>query len=244
MKIDFYEEFPKESNLKKLKLIDFPCRVFFASKSLEEFFDIEKNIKRINKKIDCAYWPIVKNSYWLSPFSNKNDLRELFFEINKINNHVLIDLELPFRARKKLMLKNLFCYFENKKLIKEFLEKNKKRITIAQFPFASIFYPLKFMGLNYDVNCEKSMMWYSSMNPNFVNNKIKRYLIHYRNKPNCSISLGTLATGILGNEPILSPENLKRDLEFVKTSGYEKAIIFRVEGLNQNYMQVIKHYLD
>jgi len=242
MKIDFYEEFPNEGNLEKLKLIEFKTKLFVAAKSLKKFQELEREVKRINNKVECAYWPIVKNSYWISPFSNNRDLIELFNELNKCPNHLLIDLELPLN--KKLIWKSIFSYFKNRKLIKDFLEKNQNRITTAQFPSSIISLFIKILGLDYKVNIEKSFMWYSSMNPKMMNKNIKNNLIKLKNKNNYSISLGTIAIGILGNEPILSPENLKKDLEFVEKAGFNKIVIFRLGGLNKDYIRVINKFQD
>ena len=241
MKIDFYEEFPTKENLSKLKLIKFKSRLFIAAKSLLEFKNLEKQTKKIKGNIECAYWPIVKNSYWISPFSNTRDLIELFNELNKENCHLLIDLELPIRS-KSLILKNLFNYFKNRRLIKTFLEKNKHRITTAQFPSSIISLFMKVLGLDYRIDMEKSFMWYSSMIPKLMNNNIKKNLIKLKNKNKSSISLGTIAIGILGNEPILSPNKLRGDLEFVKKAGFDKVIIFRLGGLNKEYIRVINRF--
>lgn len=241
MQIDFYSEFPTKENLEKLKLIKFGCRVFVAAKSVKEFKNLEEKIKKINKKISCAYWPIVDNSYWVSPFSNNYDLVKLFWELDKIKNHLLIDLELPLN--KKLILKNLFSYFRNKKLIRGFLEKNKERISTAQVTYSIISLGMKILGLDYNVNIEKSFMWYSSMNSDFMNRNVKKNLIKLKDKENYSVSLGTIAVGILGNEPILAPEKLDENLEFVKKAGFKKVIIFRVGGLDKKYMEVINKYV-
>ena len=241
MKIDFYEEFPTEKNLQKLKLIKFSCRLFVAAKSLKEFLEIQKEVEKINRKIECAYWPIIKNSYWISPFSNTCDLIRLFSELNSCNNHLLIDLELPLN--KKMIWKNLSSYFKNKKMIKKFLEQNKKRITTAQFPSSILNIFMKILGLNYNVAVEKSLMWYSSMNSKIMNESIKKNIPALKNKDNYSISLGTIAIGILGDEPILSPENLEKDLEFVKKVGFEKVVIFRLGGLDEKYMKIIEKFI-
>ena len=82
MKIDFYEEFPRKENIEKLKLIKFKTRLFIAAKSLNEFQELERQTKKINSKVECAYWPIIKNSYWISPFANTSDLLNLFDELS------------------------------------------------------------------------------------------------------------------------------------------------------------------
>ena len=58
-----------------------------------------------------------------------------------------------------------------------------------------------------------------------------------------SISLGTIAKGILGNEPILSPEALEKDLTFTKKARFNKAIIYRLGGLNKNYINIINKFI-
>ena len=119
------------------------------------------------------------------------------------------------------------------------MERNKKRITTAEYPLAFISKIMKFIGLNYDIDVEKSIMWYSSMMSKPLNKKIKKNIKNIKNKKNYSISLGTLAKGILGNEPILSSEKLEKDLKFVRKAGFDKVIIFRLGGINKKYMEVI-----
>jgi len=243
MDIEFYEEFPNKRNLEKLKLVKFKTRLFIAAKSIQEFQEFEKQAKKIKKDIEVAYWPIVKNSYWISPFSNTKDLIKLFKDLEKIDNHLLIDLELPLAKRWKMYFKNILHLKKNKKIIKEFMERNKKRITTAEYPLAFASKLMKFIGLNYNIKTEKSIMWYSSMMPKSLNKKIKKNIKNIKNKKNYSISLGTLAIGILGNEKILSPEKLEKDLEFVKKAGFKKVIIFRLEGINKKYLQVINKFI-
>ena len=165
---------------------------------------------------------------------------ELTEELENCNNHLLIDLELPLD--KIMIIKNLFNYFKNRKIIKDFLRSNTEKITTAQFPSSIISLFMKILGLDYNVNVEKSFMWYSSMSPKFMNDNIKKNLIKLKNKSKYSISLGTIAIGILGNEPILSPNKLKENLEFVKKAGFSKVIIFRLGGLNKEYTQVINQF--
>ena len=243
MKIEFYEEFPNKENLKKLKLIKFKTRLFIAAKSLKEFQKFENQAKKIKKNVEVAYWPIIKNSYWISPFSNTEDLRELFSELEKINNHLLIDLELPLRKRWKMYFRNIFYFRKNKKLIREFLEKNKKRITTAEYIRTAYSKLARFLGLGFDINHEKSLMFYSSMASKENQISWKRKISQIKNKDNYSISLGTIATGILGNEPILSPKKLEKDLEFVKKCGFKKVVIFRLEGLNKSYANILDKFL-
>ncbi|MBI2046572.1 hypothetical protein HYT26_00205 [Candidatus Pacearchaeota archaeon] len=240
MQIDFYEEFPTKDNLEKLKLIKFKSRIFIAAKSLSEFNKIAKQAKRINKNLKYACWLIIKNSYWISPFSNTEDLKRLFSGLNKAKICLLVDLEMPLN--KGMIIKNLFVFIKNRKLIEQYLEENKKKITTAQFP-PLLSKSAKFIGLDYCANTEKSLMYYSSILSVKMNKYIKRILPKIKNKQNYSVSLGTIAKGIFGNEPILSPKNLEKDLKFIKKIGFDKAIIFRLGGLNKNYIKVINKFI-
>jgi len=242
MQVDFYEEFPTKKNIEKLKLITWPCKIFLAAHSLEEFKKIEIQARKINKKLKFAYWPIIKNSYWISPFSNTKDLKELFEELNKFKGELLIDLELPLR-NKKMILKNLLFFLKNRKMIKEFLENNKERITTAQAPSALISWLYKVVGLDYSIPVEKSFMWYSSTLSHFMNRKAEKHLLKLVYKHLYSVSLGVIAKGIMTTEPILSPESLGRDLRFVAKAGFKKIIIFRSGGLNKEYISVIENFL-
>lgn len=243
MNIEFYEEFPNKENLKKLKLIKVPSKIFIAAKSIKEFKKYEKIAKGYKKNLRVAYWPIVKNSYWISPFSNTKDLIELFRELESIKNPLLIDLELPLAKKWKMYFKNIFYFSKNKKLIKYFLEKNKERVTTAEYIRGAYSKGAKFLGLDHPTKTEKSLMFYSSMASKKNQRKWKRKISQIKNKNNYSISLGTIATGILRNEPILSPDNLEKDLQFVKKSGFKKVIIFRLEGLNNKYLKVLKKFI-
>jgi hypothetical protein len=244
MKIDFYEEFPLQENLEKIKLINFDSRLFVASRSVNEFKEIEDKIKILNNKITCGYWPIVKNSYWISPFSNHEDLIELFNGLNSITNPILIDLELPLD--RSLIEKNVFDIIKNKKVIKKFMISNSNRITTSQglnLHKENGRLIKDFLGLDYPVKTEKSLMWYSSMASKKLNEDIRIYLKGLKNKDDYSISLGTIDLGIRGNEPILSPENLQQDINYIRKLGFNKIIIFRLGGLNDSYLKVLSNFL-
>jgi hypothetical protein len=77
----------------------------------------------------------------------------------------------------------------------------------------------------------------------WVNSLVRKKIKKYKNKKDYAIGLGVLARGILGNEPILSSENLEKDLKFVEDCGFKKVIIFRLGGLNKQYVQVLNKFV-
>ena len=241
MQIDFYEEFPKKENLEKLKLVKWKTRVFVAAKSLEEFRKLERQAKKIKKNAEVAYWPIIPGSYWISPFSNAQDLKETFRELDSVKDRLLIDLELPLK-NKILFIKNIFAFRKNKRLIRRFLEKNRERVTTAEYPFSLAKFVADILGLRYKGGHEKSIMWYTSMLPRWVVEKSKKEFGKIKDLKEYSVSLGTIDIGIMGDEPILSPESLEKDLEFCKSCGFKKVIIFRLSGINGKYIKVLEKF--
>ena len=81
-------------------------------------------------------------------------------------------------------------------------------------------------------------MFYTSMIKNkTIKEKIKE---HIARNHSFQVGLGTIARGILGDEPILSPKELEKDLDFLHRKKIKRAVIFRLGGLNKEYMKKIK----
>jgi len=155
---------------------------------------------------------------------------------------------------KKLFLRNFFSFYKNKKLIKKIFENaNNLNIEIltAEYPIPSKLSQkkLELLGISYPIKKyphKRITMLYSSMikNKSILDN-IKNFVI-YKSKeygPNFQVGLGTIAVGILGNEPILSSKNLDKDLNFLRENNIKTAVIFRLGGLNKEYLNVINKYL-
>jgi len=237
MRTDFFEEFPTQENLNKAKLIKFPSTVYIAAKSFDEFRVFEKRLHKINPKLEAGYWPILEKSYWISPFSYTFELKKLIIDLKNKKLKVMLDLELPF-LDKKLFFTNLFSFFKNKKLIKEIFQNPNLDILTAEYPVSNKLSQkiLGLLGISYRYPHKKIIMFYSSMINRFRYNQIKKNIMK-RSKQNLQIGLGTIAKGILGDEPILSPKDLGRDLDFLKRAGVKTAVIFRFGGLNKEYIK-------
>lgn len=257
MKVNFFEEFPNEENLEKVKLINFPSVIYIAAKSIEEFILVRDKISKINSKVEVGYWPILERSYWISPFSNNFELRKLYEDLLKNKKDaplkVLIDLELPF-LNPKLFFRNLFSFFRNKKMIKKIFTDSKKlniQILTAEYPTSSKLKQKVFewLGIWYRIDKyphKKIVMCYSSIIKNkSLLKKIKKYIakrsLGLGN--NFQVGLGAIAVGIHGNEPILTAENLDKDLSFCKQNKIDSVVIFRLGGLNKLYLEKIRKYV-
>lgn len=247
MRIDFFAEFPEEGELQKAELIEFPSTIHIAADSLDEYREYKQKLNQINPDVEPAYWPVVDSSYWVSPFSNTEDLQKVFDEIEGLDDRVLVDLEVPL-LNKKLFFKNLPSFRKNKRLIREFLGENQKLMT-AEFPgFRGLNLLMNLVGISFSSRSykhERCPMYYTSMTKSFTKPLYKRSIASKARKGEINtVGLGTIATGVLGDEPILEPEKLEGDLSFLKEIGVENAVIFRLGGLDQDYLEVVHKFTD
>ena len=252
MELGFFEEFPTERNVSKLNLIPWDIDLVIAAKSINEFYYLKNRLKNKKNLKNIIYWPILskKHGYWLSPFVEKKILKEKILEIlNQKDLMILWDAELPIY--KELMVLNIFSFFRNKRLIKQFFKKAKQnniKIITAEYPFENFFFRniLSFLGLKFKKYYRKNILAYfgfakTRFTKNFLKKQVK---IAYQKDKNVIIGLGPIASGILGNEPMVSPKTLDHNLQFIQKVGVKKVYIFRLGGLNQEYAGVIRKYIE
>ncbi len=239
MKISFFEEFPNKKNLARLSLLNYE-KVYVAAKSHQEFLQLTKGIK------GAVYWPVLekKEGYWLSPFSSTKAVKRVIKECQ--NKKVMWDAELPFRH--PWLFLRLDNFFRNIFLIKKFFKENGKNIFCSEYPVKNqlISFIFSLLGVSFSpkkYDNTKIIMYYTSMHKivrPFMLKNIEKLVQKYGNK--LHVALGTIATGILGNEPILKPEELAKDLQDMQKIGVSKVVIFRLEGLDEDYLKVLKEY--
>lgn len=260
MRISFYEEFSVKENLDKIRLISFSAKLIVAANNIEEFNSLKNNIKKYkNKNIkEIIYWPVLKKEegYWFSVFAKHSALKRTVGELkqNRSKLTIMWDAEIPI-LKKSLFFTQLPYYFSNRKMIREFFENSKKckiRILTSEYPLENKFFR-KIL----------SNFFLVSFAPSVYGNKkiIMLYTSFFKNHPgiekylesqiiigkrlfgkNFIVGLGCIATGIMGNEPLLTPEELERDLKIVKKSKIKDVVIFRLSGLNKKYMKIINEY--
>ncbi len=271
MNINFFEEFPTTSNLKKLELVTFPTTVYVATPSIAEFIKIKTKLKKnsnsnnnsassgsnnsnSNDNLTLAWWPTLshKEGYWLSPFSTPTALKRIMDEIlnYKGNLSIMWDAELPFRH--PWLFLRLDSFFRNSREIRSFLRKCKQKknveILTSEYPIRNGFteFFLRSMGVSISpkkYGTKKIVMYYTSMHPK-IRSVFKKGIssLNEKYKGDVHVGLGTIATGILETEPILPPNQLKRDLKEIKEIGIEDVVIFRLGGLNKKYVNVLSKF--
>lgn len=260
MKISFYEEFPTKEALDKIILVNFPTKLIIAAKSLDDFYSIKNKIigyKNGNIK-EVIYWPVLdkKEGYWFSAFTKNSALKRIIGELkqNKRPLTVMWDAELPIIP--SLIFTQALDYFRNRKIILDFFKnagKYKIKIMTSEYPLESKFLRNLLFNLfliSFDTkkyNNKKIAMLYTSFLKNHPNieNFLERQISIGKKSfgDEFIVALGTIAVGISGNEKILKPAELERDLRILRNNGINEAVIFRLGGLDKNYIKVIKKYV-
>jgi len=243
MKISFFEEFPNKESISKLKLVKFKTKLYIAEYHIEGFKQYKKEIKNV----ELIWWPILNyaDGYWLSPFTKRKAIIKLSHQL-KDNMPLLWDAELP--KNRKLIITQIFKFFTNRKIIRDFFKTYKGQIYTAEYALEKgvLKRILNFLGLSFDpkeYGNKIIRMFYTSLHDypeEFLEKEIKNGVEKYSDK--FLVGLGCIAIGINGNEPLLKPEQLKRDLELCKKLGVKEVVIFRLGGLNKEYIKVINKY--
>lgn len=268
MRIDFFEDFPTEENLSKAALIDFPSTIYIAANSLDEYKIFENKLHAINPTLETGYWPTLEKSYYVSPFSYTYELENLTKDLqnNKQNATVKVLLDLEFPWNKIRLATNLLSFHKNKRLIRQLFEKSDElniEVYTAEYPapnklaqnffellgvsYSLVKYPHKMMVMYYSNMLDIWLpRWLPSFMNEFLNNSVKKQIDcnSKRYGENFQVALGIITTEVNSEEQkyIISPEILDRDLNFLVQNGIKTAIIYKLSGLNESYLNVIKKY--
>ena len=258
MRVDFFEEYPSAENMVRARDISWASTIYLAAPSLEKYVDASTTLASINPLLESAYWPTLKHSYWISPFADTEDLFQLRRELRSYNGprlKVLLDLELPL-LKKILFIKNAPYFFGNKRILASILAMHDS------FDFATAEYPLlsqfsekakRWLGVAFDEHKHMRIpMCYSSMIRQYdkyipgdalslIKKKLQQLLADERSR--MMVGIGALATGALENEAVITPEHLREDLTFVREGGFPGCVIFRLGGLQDAYLRVIKEFV-
>lgn len=247
MRVSFFEEFPTKETLDKLSLVTWPATVYVAAKSVKEYQKLILPYKQDN--LTFGYWPILKKEegYWLSPFSSPKAVQRTITDIKRNKPLVMWDAELPFRH--PWLFFHFWYFLKNKKAITLLFSEYGPKIRTAEYTIKGKLSQaiLSKLGVAFSPNHygnKKIVMYYTSMHKGtswIFLKQIKRLLALH--KDSLHVALGTIATGILGNEPILTPEQLERDLQKMQQLDIQEVVIFRLGGLNKKYQRILQKFV-
>ncbi len=255
MRIDFFEEFPQSSQLQPARQIDFPSTIFLAAWSLSGFLHVQERLARVHDGLATAYWPLLRRSYWLSPCSSPRELRRLTAELGHqaAPERWLFDLELPYLRPRALFRRHL--WLQRKAQIAELFDtadQYGRKVYCAEYPVVAAWQRrlLQWSGLAWDSDAQPhtrvTMCYGSIIRWSAVRRRILDDLSRVaREEPSpVAVGVGTLALGVDGREPTLSPAELERDLNALQARGLQHAIIFRLGGLTPAHLRIVHRFVS
>lgn len=248
MRVNFFEEYPEDGELERASLIDFPSTIFIAADSVAAYRRHRDELASINPDVESAYWPLLGESYWVSPFADGDELAALFEATHDLEDPVLLDLELPVK-RPRQFLRNGTDFFRNRRIIREFIEEADTEIVTAEYPplpvVDRLFEPLGIAYDATDLGHVRCPMYYTSILPEGLVEQVGDTVTAMaRADGRVIVGLGTIATGVFDDEPILPPAGLERDLERMADAGIDEVGIFRLGGLDDAYYEVIQQFVE
>ena len=248
------EEFPTEENLAKLELFDFPINIFVAAKNIAEFKKIEDKLKKYPVVKTVGYWPTLKieEVYWFSPFSKREGIERTIKELENIDRPISIlwDAELP-HLRRRLFLTEILRFFSNREIIRNFVAKSPKNVTlyVAENRNRGTIYNLflKMFGVTFvpDLKYNRIEMLYGKLRPETLRELLDEGVAASKNY---YPAFGTTAEGV-GEKPKeknwmrISPKILDEQLNIAQKFGIKGVVIYRLGGIDKEYLEVIKKSL-
>ena len=268
MKIGIFEEYPCDENLSKLSYLKSPADLIIAAQNIRKFDDLTRQIRASSPNVKkLGYWPVLdkQDGYWISAFTKPTALNRVLNELAeradpKSPFFAMLDIETPFIFDKSQLIKRLSDYESNKRRINSFAKQYSNRgldlITAEHNTTTVPEVVQKVLGLQIDskqVNCERIRMVYTSLAkylPKFLGDiprGIEKQILKRESKKGLAkygdkfyIGLGCIASGILGNEPSLTPKELAEDIQIVKEQGVNGIYIFRLGGINSEFAEAIE----
>jgi hypothetical protein len=246
MKISFFEEFPNTENLEKLELINFPTKLYLADSNIKKYKVYRKYLKdKYSHLEEVIWWPTLKiqDGYWLSPWTKRRALLTLFHSLSNENFPILWDAEYP--RKRSLFFTEFLNSFKNKEMIKRFFQNYKSKIYTAEYMADNFIMEMNFLNFDPKIfNNIKIKMLYNSMHEWLTESRLRKMINNYKDKygDKVIIGLGLLAPGVESNSKVLTKEQLERDLKICKEAGIKEVVLFRLGGLNKEYLNIIKKF--
>lgn len=250
----FWCEFPEEVNWVKVnKEINFKTEIYIASKNRYDFLKYKKKIT--NKNIEVGVWPVLdkEDGYWFSGFVSQKNIDKLddFSEFN-----IKIDVEPPIIEGKgsflmfiRYFLKYLFKKGTNNDYLAQKINNLKnKKIIIG--PIAPKIYMRRYVDkINKKNKLHENYIFYTPIIPRYLRFLFRFYYkIWFKNKEprNKYLALGPMEKGIFGEEASYkNTDEFKKDFDFAEKLGFEKIVIFNLEGLfnrkdSKEFLEIIR----
>jgi hypothetical protein len=180
----------------------------------------------------------------VSAFADADELKAARSELQAMpaGQPVLLDLEVPFWEPKRLVhrpsdLRRTAEVFASLVAAAQ----RRHELWTAEWPPPGIDWPTG-MRITVPSASQRAYMLYSTMMPGWWQHLLARRLQRrFQSEPGF-VGVGTLAPGIAGNEPVLTPEQLRHDLRQALEMGARGVIAYRLAGLTPEHAAVFEEF--
>jgi hypothetical protein len=247
--VGLYEEFPNPWRLAKLEQVDFPVSLAVAAPTRDAFLKVRESIQRDYPQVRTVFfWPLLRaeEGYYPGPFSNPEAVRRVMLEATEVP--VLWDLEVP--PGMKHLSWPLRSIPQNRTATAAWLRARTQPVHIwRSYAFLGLNpWLLRAVGLHYDpleypaVSLHLDLYTTGTGQPEQGLQRLMREgVVTYgaRFIP----ALGVLNDGEGSPAQFIPPETLRRNLRIARTAGVREVWLFGVNGLNAEYLQVVREEL-
>lgn len=252
MKLGFFEEYATAQNLDKLRLVNFPISLHLGIRDIKQFLTVKHEIEKKFKQVkEIVYWPLLKvtEGYWFSGFTKTTTIERVITELNSVKENfpVLWDAELPL-FHKQLFLTELPHLRKNSFLIHSaLLHQNPKHpLIVAQFPRSNLkelFARICATAFSF-THYHRLDMLYTSMMKRVDKERYIRQIMRLNKDryQKYSVGLGLIDKGEGDPTPLFTLAELERDLRIASQEKIAEVVIYRLGGVNKEYLQILKRH--
>jgi hypothetical protein len=244
VRIGLYEEFPVAWRLNKLALVDFPVSLAIAAPSRAEFMTLRAAVVEQYPQVETVYfWGTLaaEAGYYPGAWSDSDSIQRLAHEAEDLPT--LWDAEMPLNLQGLSALD----WQTNRAFISNWLRQRVVPVHIWRSHPSMGLNPLflRWMGLHFDPNEYPNVYLHLNLYTTGAGQpegELRRVL-------RCGVeqygerfipSLGVLNDGEGANEIFIPVETLRRNLHLARAAGVSEIWLFGVNGLNEDYLDVIR----
>jgi hypothetical protein len=247
VRIGLYEEFPVPWRLDKLRRVDFPVELAIAAPSRAEFMTLRDDIVQTYPQVRKVYfWPVLSRAegYYTGAWSNADGIQRVASEAQDLP--VLWDLEMPM-GKTDLAFQD---WWRNRAFLDRWLRHRTAPVAVWRSNVSMGLNPLflRLVSMHFDpleypavsLHLDLYMTgdgWASDLVARILRCGVERYGERF------IPSLGVLNDGEGPAHIFVPPTTLRRNLQLAREAGVAEVWLFGVNGLNDEYLQVLHQTL-
>jgi hypothetical protein len=244
--IAFCEEYPTEESLAPARLITAPAIVFLAAERRDAFDRARDRLAAINPRLGAGWWLVPHESRALSAFCDPLEVAPLADAVATMApGIVLLDLELPVWNPRRL-LRDPRHLADGRRAVDVLFRVALARheVWTAEWPPWAPATVRRWLRLCLPQARTRVYMLYSSMLPPVWRRLLIGRLRRRLSSSGSAIGVGALATGVAGNEPLLSPSAFAADLDEAAALGVPIVLVYRLAGLDERHVPALASAAD